>query len=130
MAASWKPVASTLNGRTVDYNTLKSYERVGLRRRTWARLDSVEKALYRCTLWLTKARGKITSTKLLASIYEIFSKLLTTVRERMHRLGTARAQSLWNTYKLARVFEWAPEISKLLSRAEYVTYLGVMELNR
>jgi hypothetical protein len=90
----------------------------------------MEKALYKCALWLARTRGRITSTRLLAIVYEIVRKLTATRREQIYRLGTARAGSLWNKYELARVFEWAPEIKMLLSRAEYVTYLGVMELNR
>ena len=103
--------------------------RVGLRRGTWARLGWTEKALYRCALWVVKARGRITSMKLWVRILSIISKLVVTVGTRIYALGLARARTLWKNYVSARVCEWAPEVKALFSRPNYIMYLGVMELN-
>jgi len=103
--------------------------RVGLRRGTWARLGAVEKALYRCGLWVAKARGTISSTKLSVNILRIITKLMATIKTRIYALGLARARALWSNYISAGVFDWAPEAKVQFFCIEYVTYLGVMELN-
>ena len=113
----------------LNYGDLKSYHRVGQRRGTWARLTGVEKALYRCGLWVARVRGTITSTKLSACMVGIVTKLMARIRTRICALGLARARTLWNEYRLAGVFDWAPEVRSLLSRSEYIMYLGVMEFN-
>ena len=119
----------SLKNRRLDHESLRSYLRVGMRRGTWARLSAVEKALYRCGLWVAKVRGTISSTKLSVNILGIITKLMATIKTRIYALGLARARALWSNYKSAGVFEWAPEAKAQFSRIEYVTYLGVMELN-
>jgi hypothetical protein len=106
-----------------------SYRRVGLRRGNWGRLETVEKALYRCGLWVAKVRGRITCTKLSVSILSIITKLVATARASIYSLGLARARTLWSNYVSAGVCQWAPEVNALLSRVDYVMYLGVMELS-
>jgi len=59
----------------------------------------------------------------------IVTKLMARIRTRICALGLARARTLWNEYRLAGVFDWAPEVRSLLSRSEYIMYLGVMEFN-
>jgi hypothetical protein len=113
----------------LDHGSLRLYLRVGLRRGTWARLGAVQKALYRCGLWVAKTRGTISSTKLSVRILSIITKLMTTIKTRIYAIGLARARALWSNYISAGVFEWAPETKAQFSRVEYITYLGVMELN-
>jgi hypothetical protein len=118
-----------LKNRRLDHESLRLYMKGGMRRGTWATLDTVEKALYRCALWVAKVRGKIASSKLSVSILGIITKLLTTAGTRIYALGLARARSIWSNYMSAGVFDWAPEAKAQFFRVEYVTYLGVMELN-
>jgi len=113
----------------LDHAALRRYLRVGLRRGTWAGLSIVDKALYRCGLWVAKARGRVTNTKLSGSIIGIIMKLVATVGGRIYALGRARARALWRNYASAGVFEWAPEAKLPFSRTEYIMYLGVMELH-
>jgi hypothetical protein len=113
----------------LDHVSLRSYMRVGLRRGTWSALSRLEKALYRCGLWVAKSRGRITSMKLSMSVIGIITKLVATIRSRIYALGLARARTLGRNYTLAGVFDWAPGVSVLFSRAEYIMYLGIMELN-
>jgi len=115
-------------GKGLDHAVLRRYLRVGFRRGTWAALGSVDKALYKCALWVAKARGGITNTKLSASIISIIMKLAATIGGRIYALGLARARALWRNYASAGVFQWAPEAKLLFSRTEYIMYLGVMEL--
>lgn len=116
-----------LENPRLDHESLRFYMKKGLRRGTWAALDTVEKALYRCALWVTKVRGKIASSKLSMSILGIIIKLMATARARIYALGLARAHALWNCYTLAGVFEWAPEVKASFARRDYIMYLGVME---
>jgi len=118
-----------LKNRRLDHESLRFYMRVGLRRGTWAPLGAVEKALYRCGLWVAEVRGRISSTKLSVNILRIITKLMATIKTRIYALGLARARALWTNYISAGVFDWAPEAKAQFSRIEYVTYLGVMELN-
>jgi hypothetical protein len=117
-----------LKNPSLDHESLRFYMRRGLRRGTWAALDTVEKALYRCALWVAKVRGRIASSKLSVSIIGIITKLVTTAGARIYRLGLARAHALWNCYTSAGVFEWAAEVKVSFSRPEYIMYLGVMQL--
>ena len=73
---------------------MRRYLRVSLRRRTRARLDLVEKAPYRCGLWVAKVRGTITSVKLSVSILGIIARLVTTIRNRVYSLGFASSGRL------------------------------------
>jgi hypothetical protein len=116
------------NGR-LDHESLRLCMRVGLRRGTWARLSAAEKALYRCGLWVAKTRGTISNIKLSVTILDMITKLMTTIKSHIYRLGLARARALWKNYLSNGVFDWAPEAMAHFSRAEYITYLGVMELN-
>jgi hypothetical protein len=117
-----------LKNPRLDHESLRFYMKRSLRRGTWAALGTVEKALYRCALWVTKARGKIASSKLSMSILGIITKLVTTAGTRIYTLGLARAHALWNRYTSAGVFEWAPEVKASFARRDYIMYLGVMEL--
>jgi len=128
MALSGHSMVCVPRGKGLDHAALRRYLRVGLRRGTWAGLSIVDKALYRCGLWVAKARGRITNTRLSASIIGIIMKLAATIGGRIYALGLARARALWRNYASAGVFEWAPEAKLPFSRTEYIMYLGVMEL--
>jgi hypothetical protein len=125
--ATSRPVFSR-NSR-LDHETLRFCMRVSLRRGTWAGLSVAEKGLYRCGLWVAKTRGTISNIKLSVTILNIITKLMTTIKSHICRLGLARARALWKNYLSNGVFDWAPEALAHFSRTEYITYLGVMELN-
>jgi len=129
MAGSQIPQQGRLKDCGLNYEGLKSIRRVGQRRGTWGRLTGVEKALYRCGLWVARVRGNITSIKLSACMADIVAKLMARIRTRICALGIARARTLWDKYRLAGVFDWAPELRPLLSRSGYIMYLGVLEFN-
>ena len=129
MAGSRVRQLSRLKDRSLNYEGLKSYRRAGQRRGTWGQLTDVEKALYRCGLWVARVRGSITSIKLSACITYIVAKLVAGIRTRIRSLGIARARTLREKYRSAGVFDWAPELGPLLSKSGYIMYLGVMEFN-
>jgi len=54
-------------GKGLDHAVLRRYLRVGFRRGTWAALGSVDKALYKCALWVAKVFQWAPKAKLLFS---------------------------------------------------------------
>ena len=101
-----------------------------LRRGSWSRLSIVERGLFRCALWVTKARGSINNVKLMAQILRIVLKLLKDIRSRIVKAGQRRARLMFETYERpGGVFSWAPWMREWLHDPTYVWYLGVLEVN-
>ena len=101
-----------------------------MRNRSWRRLSVAERGLYRCALWVAKARGKITNTKLMVQILRVALKLLEGFQSRITKAGRTRAMMMFEAYaKPGGVFSWAPRMREWLHDPRYVLYLGVMEVN-
>ena len=96
----------------------------------WAMLSMAEKGLFRCALWVAKARGKISNTKLMVQVLRIALKLLANFKSRIGKAGRERAIKMLEAYaKPGGVFSWAPRMREWLHDPRYVWYLGVMEVN-
>jgi hypothetical protein len=116
----------------LTYTRLLEIRRRGLRDGNWAPLRISEKALFRCALWVAKARGKISNSRLVVQVKEIALKLL----EHMGKIGNSilragRKQAAMILYiydKPNGVFGWAPQVRQWLSDERYVWYLGVLGL--
>jgi len=114
----------------MTYSSLDSIRRRGHRTRAWARLDTNERGLFRCALWLAKARGEITNMRLVAQIVQIALKLLKTAQNRIVKAGRARAIVMFRNYsRPGGVFSWAPRMMEWLRDPRYLWYLGVLEVN-
>ena len=113
----------------MTHSELTSFMRTGVRRGTWSKLSIVDRALFRCGIWVAKTRGQIANTTLIVGIRRILVRLLATVRNRIYEAGLTRARRLRKNYLSAGVFDWAPEVKDLIFRPDYIMYLGVMELN-
>jgi hypothetical protein len=101
-----------------------------LRNGAWARLEIAEKGLFRCALWITKARNKITNTRLMEQILRVALKLLKSLESRIVKAGKARAATMLKVYaRPGGVFTWAPRMREWLHDPKYLLYLGVLELN-
>jgi hypothetical protein len=97
------------------------------RTRTWARLDIAEKGLFRCALWLVKARGRITNMRFMAQIVQVALKLLNTVQSRIVKAGKTKAMMMLRAYsEPSGVFTWAPQLREWLHDPGYIWYLGVI----
>ena len=84
----------------------------------------------RCALWVAKARGKITNTRLIVEILRIALKLLEGFQSRIVKVGRTRAMMMFKAYaKPGGVFSWAPKMREWLHDPRYVWYLGVMDVN-
>ena len=117
-------------GDSITYPRLVDVRRRGLRNGNWRRLESGQKALFRCALWLAKTRGQICNTKLMVQIAGVALRLVENVRSNILRLGRNRSTKMLANYsKPGAVFGWAPKVREWLSEAGYVWYLGVLEVN-
>jgi len=114
------------NSFPVTFAFLSKSLRESHRNGSWITISSTERALYRCALWIAKARGCIVNKSLVAQILGISRHLLGSIRSRITAAGKQRARSMADTYGNRRgVFWWAPQVKKWLHDAAYIFYLGV-----
>ena len=93
-------------------------------------LSVAERGLYRCALWVAKARGKITNTRLMVQTLRVALKLLEGFQSRIAKAGRARAMKMFEEYaKPGGVFTWVPRMREWLHDPGYLLYLGVLEVN-
>ena len=117
-------------GDSLSHSWLDSVWRSAHRNRSWGRLDTVEKAMFKCALWVAKARGKISNMRLMVHVLRIALKLLETRRSRILNAGRRRAMQMFEEYaNPGGVFSWAPRMRDWLYDSGYVRYLGVMAVN-
>ena len=111
---------------SISFGSLSSLWRKSLRSGRWFTIGSAEKAVYRCALWIAKARGYIVNKALVAQVLEIARHLLGSIRSRITAAGKERARLLLKNYSnRGGVFGWAPQTKEWLHDANYVFYLGV-----
>lgn len=117
-------------GDSLTYSSLIGFQRRSMRNRSWRRLSVAERGLYRCALWVAKARGKITNTRLMVQTLRVALKLLEGFQSRIAKAGKARAMMMFEEYaKLGGVFSWAPRMRQWLYDPKYIVYLGALEMN-
>jgi hypothetical protein len=114
----------------LTYSRLLEIRRRSLRDGNWAPLRISEKALFHCALWVAKARGKISNSRLVEQVKEIALKLLGRfgkIGNSILRAGRKRAGMIRDIYEKPNgVFGWAPQVRQWLSDERYVWYLGVL----
>ena len=114
----------------ITYSQLIGWRRRGLRNGNWALLDSCEKGLFRCSLWLARVRNEISNMKLMVQVLRIVSKLLESFRSRTMKTGMRRASVMIEIYtKPEGVFDWAPRMREWLSDSRFMWYLGILDVN-
>jgi len=119
------------NANSLTYSWLVGFWRRSIRNRSWGRLSTAERGLYRCALWVAKARSKITNTRLMVQVLRIVLKLLERFQSRIVKAGRARAAAMFEAYARPKgVFSWAPGVRDWLHDPRYQTYLGLLEVNR
>ena len=74
-----------------SYTELLNLFRKGLRNGGWRRLDRLEKAFYRATLWYAKVKGEILNSKIISMLLGIAEKLRETLNVKIFRVGLERA---------------------------------------
>jgi len=117
-------------GDSLTYSSLVGFQHRSMRNRSWRMLSVAERGLYRCALWVAKARGKITNTRLMVQTLRVALKLLEGFQNRIAKAGKARAMKMFEEYaKPGGLFEWAPRMREWLHSPSFVWYIGVMEVN-
>jgi hypothetical protein len=127
MSRPRKSTSETLSEATsISFGILSTLWRKSLRSGSWAKIGSAEKALYRCALWIARARGFIVNKALVTQVLEIARHLLGSIRSRIAAAGKERARLLLKNYSTrGGVFGWAPQAKDWLHDANYIFYLGV-----
>ena len=114
----------------ITYPRLVHLRHRGLRTGSWRHLDLGQKALFRCALWITKARGRITNAKLMTQIVEIAQLLSRSFRNAVERASHRRIAQMQEKYaKPGGAFHWAPQLADWLKDARYIWYLGILEVS-
>jgi hypothetical protein len=129
-AGKWLTTVALQGSDSLTYSTLRQLKLRGLRNGGWARLEIAEKGLFRCALWIAKARNRITNTRLMVHVLRIAMKLFRSFQSRIAKAGEARAAIMLQTYaRPGGVFSWAPRMREWLHEPRYLLYLGVLEVN-
>jgi len=102
---------------------------LGLRNGNWARLSALDKAFYRCALWVARARGCIRNMRLLVEVAKVVMRLLASREAYVMRVGYHRAQVLMKHLTENDVTKWAPQVSEWFKHRSFILYLGALELN-
>ena len=129
-ASNWLRTVALQGSDSLTYSTLRQLKERGLRNGGWARLEIAEKGLFRCALWIAKARNRITNTKLVVEVLRIVLKLFKSFQSRIVKAGKARAAMMLEEYaRPGGVFSWAPQMREWLLDRKYIVYLGLLEVN-
>jgi hypothetical protein len=97
----------------------------GLRRGSWRRLSGSEKGLYMCVLSMVRSGRRVVNVNLMARIYSIILKLLSTPGLRLRCLGLAERWRILRLYEARRIFGWASRLREWLLSDEYMLQLGL-----
>jgi len=101
--------------------------RRGLRNGNWRKLNRLEKALYRASMWYARAQGEIVNDLVVNKLSVLMDRLVETVGTRIFRHGLKRAEKMSDICEKNRVFEWAPSLRAWLKDPDYIFYLGRSE---
>lgn len=112
------------------YTRLRLLRQRAFRSGSWSRVSVLDRALFRCALWVARVRGRITHVKLIVQVGRIALKLLEGFRTKVLRAGRRRAMIMLETYSApGGAFSWAPQVRQWLSDPRYIWYLGILEVN-
>lgn len=75
-----------------------------------------------------RGKGEILSGRLIAMLGDIIGKLVETVKDRIFRVGLAKAEDMGRGYE--KVFKWAPELRKWLKDPDYIFWLGKINVKK
>lgn len=100
-ASNWLTTVALQGSTSLTYSTLMQLKRRSLRNGGWARLEIAEKGLFRCALWIAKARNRITNTRLMVQVLRIALKLFKSFQSRIAKAGKARATMMLQEYARA-----------------------------
>jgi hypothetical protein len=119
------------NKVSVSYGWLRALWHRSVRNGQWTRLSLTKRGLFRCALWIAKARGSISNMRLMVQVLRIALELLNSLQSRIVSAGRKRAMVLFETYRQpGGVFSWAPRMREWLHDPKYILYLGLILMRR
>ena len=108
------------------YEELLANFRKGLRNGNWRKLNFLDKALFRASLWYAKHRGSIVNTSLAEKLSALIEKLKETKGMKIFNRGFEKARELLNKYEENGVFTWASQLKHWLKDPDYIFWLGTV----
>ena len=115
-----------MSGIYITYEELLANFKKGLRNRNWRKLKSLDKALYRASLWYAKRRGSIVSAAIVEKLLGLVEKLKETKGMRVFKRGFKKAAKLLEDGEEKGVFVWAPRLKGWLRDPDYIFWLGTV----
>ena len=112
---------------TITYGGLSATFRKGLRNGNWRKLNFLDKALVRASLWYAKHRGSIVNTSLVEKLSALTEKLKETKGMRIFKRGFKKAAEMLDKgEEEGRIFTWAPQLKRWLRDPDYIFWLGTV----
>lgn len=110
----------------MSYAELLTSFRKGLRNGNWRKLNFLDKALYRASLWYAKPRGSIISESLVEKLLPLVERLKETKGMKIFKRGLKKAVELLKKGE-EEVFAWAPQLKGWLKDSDYIFWLGTFQ---
>jgi len=111
----------------IIYEELLASFRKGLRNGNWRKLNFLDKALFRASLWYAKHRGSIVNTALVEKLLAFAERLKETKGMRIFKRGFEKAvKMLEKSEEEGGVFTWAPQLKHWLKDPDYIFWLGTV----
>ena len=110
----------------IAYEELLANFKKGLRNGNWRKLNFLDKALYRASLWYAKHRGGIVNVALAEKLSALIEKLKETRGMKIFKRGFKKAVEILDKYEENGIFAWAPRMRNWLSDPDYIFWLGTM----
>ena len=98
----------------------------GRRNGNWKKLNRLDKALYRASLWYTKHLGGIVNAVLVEKLLWLVERLEDTKGMRIFKRGLKKAVKMLEKSEEEGVFTWAPQLKNWLRDPDYIFWLGTM----
>jgi len=98
----------------------------GQRNGNWRKLNRLDKALYRASLWYTKRLGGIVNETLVKKLLVLVERLGESKGMRIFKRGLNKAAKLLDKGEEIGVFVWAPRLRHWLKDPDYIFWLGMV----
>ena len=114
--------------KAITYADLNATFRKGLRNGNWRRLNFLDKALYRASLWYAKGGRSIVNGLLVEKLLGLVARLKETKGEKIFKRGSERAAKMLEKGEenFKGVFVWAPRLKDWLKDPDYIFWLGAV----
>ena len=120
------PSVQGADTQILSYEKLITSFKKSLRNGNWRKLNPLDKALYRASLWYAKHRGSIVNTSLVEKLSALVERLKETKGMRIFKRGFEKAVEMLEKGEEKDVFAWAPLLKYWLKDPDYIFWLGTV----